>query len=308
MRALVASPSSASLVELRDVAEPELEDCQALVEVHAVSLNRGECVALRAAEEGWLPGWDLAGVVARPAVDGTGPPKGAGVVGWVNGGAWAERAAVRTAHLAELPGSVSFDVASTLPVAGLTAIAATRLGGDVSGRRVAVTGANGGLGRFTIQVAKAAGAHVTAIVTRADRAVGLRELGADAIDVGLDPEGEPFDLVVESVGGPSLGAALGRVAAEGTVVTLGNSSNMTTEFDPRTFYRRGAPTMRGMFVVWELLHERLGSAELSFLLEMVSRGGLRADIDLVTSWQDAASAVDAVLERRIAGKAVLRIR
>jgi NADPH:quinone reductase-like Zn-dependent oxidoreductase len=305
MRALVASPLP-TLVELRDVDEPTPEDREALVEVRAVSLNRGECVSLRTAEEGWLPGWDLAGVVVRPAADGTGPAQGARVVGWVNGGAWAERAAVRTAHLAELPQSVPFEVASTLPVVGITAIAATRLGGDISGRRVAVTGANGGLGRFTIQIAKAAGAHVTAIVTAPDRASGLRELGADAVEVGLR-EGEPFDLVVESVGGASLAAALGRVAAEGTVVTLGNSSNSATEFDPRAFYRRGAPTMRGLFVVWELLRERLGAAELSWLVDMVALGRLRADIDLVTSWQNAASAVDALLERRISGKAVLLI-
>jgi NADPH2:quinone reductase len=305
MRALVASPAPA-LVELRDVDEPVPEGRQAVVEVRAVSLNRGECAALRTAEDGWLPGWDLAGVVDRPAADGTGPAQGARVVGWVNGGAWAERAAVRTAHLAQLPETVSFDVASTLPVAGITAIAATRLGGDLSGRRVAVTGANGGLGRFTIQIAKAAGAHVTGIVTAPDRAEGLLDLGAESIEVGLRA-GEPFDLIVESVGGDSLASALGRVGAEGTVVTLGNSSNSATEFDPRSFYRRGAPTMRGLFVVWELLHERLGTAELTWLVEGVARGSLRADIDLVTSWRDAASAVDALLERRISGKAVLLV-
>jgi NADPH:quinone reductase-like Zn-dependent oxidoreductase len=247
-------------------------------------------------------------VISRPAADGSGPPEHARVVGWVDGGAWAERAAVRTAHLARLPDEISYEVASTLPVAGITAVAATRLGGDVSGRRVAITGANGGLGRFAVQVAKTAGAHVTAVVTAPDRAAGLSELGADEIEIGLDADGAPLDLVVESIGGPTLAAALARVSAEGTVVTLGNSSNSTTEFDPRTFYRRGAPTLRGLFVVWELLQERLGSPELAFLLEMVSRGDLRADIELVTSWQDAASAVDALLDRRVAGKVVLRVR
>jgi NADPH2:quinone reductase len=308
MRALVAAPSTSSLVEMRDVLEPEPQDQQALVDVRAASLNRGECAALRTAEWGSVPGWDLAGVVAAAAADGTGPPRGARVVGWVNGGAWAARAAVRTAHLAELPDVLSFEIASTLPVAGVTAVAASRLGGDLSQSRVAVTGANGGLGRFAIQIAKAQGAHVVAIVTAPDRAAGLSELGADEIRVGLESDGEPFDLIIESVGGASLAAALGRVAAEGTVVTLGNSSNSTTEFDPRTFYRRGAPRMRGLFVVWELLQERLGSPELAFLVDMVSRGDLRADIDLVTPWEDAASAVDALLDRRIAGKAVLRIR
>lgn len=308
MRALAAAPSSPSLLEIRDVAEPEPEARQAIVDVHAVSLNRGECAPLRTADEGWRPGWDLAGVVARAAADGSGPREGARVVGWVNGGAWAERAVVRTAHLAELPDGVSFEVASTLPVAGLTACAAVEMGGDLSGRRVAVTGANGGVGRFAIQVAKARHGRVTAIVTAPDRAAGLRELGAEEIEVGLQPTGEPFELILESVGGASLAAALARVSETGTVVTFGNSSNTTTEFDPRTFYRRGAPAMRALFVVWELLQERIGTSQLAAVVGLVERGELRADIDLVTPWEEAGPAVEALLERRIAGKAVLTLR
>jgi NADPH:quinone reductase len=308
MRALVSAPSADGLVELRDVADPEPEDGRALVEVRAVSLNRGECVALRTADEGSRPGWDLAGVVLRGAPDGSGPHEGARVVGWVNGGAWAERVAVRTVHLAELPDRVSFEAASTLPVAGLTAVAAVEMGGgNLSGRRVAITGANGGVGRFAIQVAKAAHAHVTAVVTGPDRAAGLRELGANDIEVGLASTGDAFDLILESVGGSSLGAALGRVAERGTVVTFGNSSGETTEFDPRTFYRRGAPTMRALFVVYELLSERLGSEQLRTLVDLVADGALRVDIDVVRPWTEAAAAVTALLERRIAGKAVLTI-
>jgi NADPH:quinone reductase len=307
MRALVAAPSSASLVELRDVPDLEPDERQALVEVRAVSLNRGECVALRTAEDGWRPGWDLAGVVVRRAADGSGPREGARVVGWVNGGAWAERAAVRTAHLAELPEQVSFETASTLPVAGLTALTGVEIAGDVAGRRAAITGANGGVGRFAIQIAHAAGAHVTAVVTAPDRAEGLSDLGADETATGLDGEGEPFDLILESVGGRSLAAAVVRMAELGTIVTFGNSSGETTEFDPRSFYRRGAPTIRGLFIVWELLHERVGSRQLASLVDLVARGALRADIDLVRPWNEAGSAVEALLERRIAGKAVLTI-
>jgi NADPH:quinone reductase len=307
MRALVAAPSSDALVEIRDVEEPDPDDAHALVEVSAVSLNRGECVALRTANDGWRPGWDLSGVVVRPASDRSGPRDGARVVGWVNGGAWAERAAVRTAHLAELPEGVSFEAASTLPVAGLTAVAGVELGGDVAGRRVAITGANGGVGRFAIQVAKAAGAHVTGVVTSADRAGGLRELGADEIEIGLAADGEPFDLILESVGGRWLASAMTRVAEEGTIVTFGNSSGAATEFDARSFYRRGAPTIRGLFVVHELLAERLGTRQLVTLLDLVDRGALRADIDLVKPWDEAGSAVEALLERGIGGKAVLTI-
>jgi len=275
--------------------------------VRAVSLNRGECTALRQAEDGWRPGWDLAGVVAEPAADGIGAAEGARVVAWVNGGSWAERAAVRTDHLAEIPDGLGFDVASTLPVAGLTALGTLARGGSLLGKRVAITGAAGGVGRFAVQLAHRGGAHVTAIVGRPEREGGLAKLGADEVVVGLEPDGAPFDLILESAGGASLAAAVARLAPEGVVVSFGNSSNEPATFDPRTFYRKGAARIDGYFVTWELLHGRIGAKELSYLASLAASGELESRIDLRTSWRDAASAIDALLERRVAGKAVLTI-
>lgn len=308
MRALVAAPGAPGGIELRDVPDPEPQPIQATVEVRAVSLNRGECVTLRQqTEDGWRPGWDLAGVVVRQAADGTGPAAGARVVGWVNGGSWAERTAVRTDHMAALPEGLGFDVAATLPVAGLTALETLARRGGLLGTRVAITGAAGGVGRFAVQLAHRGGAHVTGIVGRPERAQGLTELGADDVVVGFEPDGEPFDLILESVGGASLAAAIDRLAAEGVVVSIGNSSNETTSFDPRILYRKGAPRIEGFFVTWELLHGRIGSEELSYLASLAVTGGLESRIDLRISWHDAAAAVDTLLERRVAGKAVLTI-
>jgi NADPH:quinone reductase-like Zn-dependent oxidoreductase len=262
---------------------------------------------LRAASDTWRPGWDLSGVVARAAADGHGPPEGARVVGWVNGGSWAERAAVRTGHLAEIPDELSFEMASTLPVAGLTAAGVLAVTGSLLGQRVAITGAAGGVGRFAIQLAHMAGAHVTAIVGRPERGDGLRALGADDVVVGLSPEGAPFDLVAESVGGASLSAAISRVAPEGVIVSFGNSSNEPATFDPRVFYRVGAPTLIGYFVTHELLHGRIGSSRLAALAMLAAEGRLVSQIDLTAPWEEAAEAVDALLERRVNGKAVLTI-
>jgi NADPH:quinone reductase-like Zn-dependent oxidoreductase len=270
-------------------------------------LNRGECTALRAADDGWRPGWDLAGSVTSPAADGSGPIDGARVVGWVNGGAWAERAAVRTDHLAVVPDELSLEVASTLPVAGLTAVGVLSVTGSLLGRRVAITGGAGGVGRFAIQLAHMAGAQVTAIVGRPERSEGLADLGADVVTVGLEPDGEPFDLVVESAGGASLAAAVSRHTAEGTIVSFGNSSGEPTTFDPRTFYRKGEPTMVGYFVTYELLAGRTGSTRLAALASLVADGRLEAKVDLVVPWDRAAEAISALMERRISGKAVLSL-
>jgi NADPH:quinone reductase len=308
VRALVAVPGASGGIELRDVADPEPVPNQALVEVRAVSLNRGECVTLRQqTEDGWRPGWDLAGVVRRQAADGTGPAPGTRVVGWVNGGSWAERTAVRTDHMAELPEGLGFDVAATLPVASLTALGTLARRGALLGARVAITGAAGGVGRFAVQLAHRGGAHVTGIVGRPERAQGLAELGADQVVMGLERQGEPFDLILESVGGASLAAAIDRLAPEGLIVSIGNSSNETTSFDPRILYRKGAPRIEGFFVTWELLNGRIGSEELSYLASLAATGGLESRIDLRVGWRDAVAAVDALLERRVAGKAVLTI-
>ena len=307
MRALVAASGAPGGIELREVEEPSPADGIAVVDVRACSLNRGECTALLTAEDGWRPGWDVAGVIAEPALDGSSPPPGTRVVAWVHGGGWAERVDVRSSHLASIPDEISFETASTLPVAGLTAMGALAFVDPLEGRRVAITGAAGGVGRFAVQLGHALQADVTAVVGSPERGEGLPELGADHVVLALEREGEPFDLILESVGGSTLAAALGRVSPDGTVVTFGNSSNEPTTFDTRTFYRRGRPTMKGYLVTHELLEGRLGTAELAELAGLVASGRLRVEIDLVVPWTEAASAVTALLERRVRGKAVLTV-
>src|SRR5437588_1872924 len=117
MKALVASPGAEASVDLVDVDEPEPQAHEAVIDVRAVSLNRGEVRALQDAAAGWRPGWDVAGVVATAAANGSGPDEGTRVVGLVGSGGWAERVAVATHMLAELPDDVSFEAAATLPVA-----------------------------------------------------------------------------------------------------------------------------------------------------------------------------------------------
>ena len=77
---------------------------------------------------------------------------------------------------------VSFARAAALPTAGLTALRILRLGPAILGRRVLITGASGGVGRFAIQLAHLGGAEVTALVGgNSSRAAGLRQLGADEV-------------------------------------------------------------------------------------------------------------------------------
>ena len=307
MRALVARPSAPHGVELADVDAPAPALDEALVEVRAVSLNRGEARYLPRRQEGTVHGWDVAGVVRRPAADGSGPGEGARVVGLVDEGAWAERAAVPTRRLAELPDGVSFEEASTLPVAGLTAVRALAVAAPLLGRCVLVTGAAGGVGRIAVQLAHRGGAHVTGVARDPERGEGLAELGADEVIHEFTPDGEPFDVILESVGGASLGAALTRVAPAGIVIAFGISSGEPTTFDVSGFYNRKGARLYGLRVFDELDRHHSAVRDLRFLAEEVAAGRLDTQISLTTSWREAGSALEALLERRIRGKAVLTI-
>lgn len=304
MRALVSKPTP-PYAELAEVPDPSPHHDQALIEVGAISLNRGETRRLESLEPGTVTGWDLAGAVRRPAADGSGPPEGARVVGLSDGGAWAELAAVRTEWLAELPDEVTFEQAAALPVAALTALRALEIGGFVLGKPVLVTGASGGVGRFAIQLAKLAGAHVTAVSRRSE---GLRELGADELIPEVDPDGPIYEVIIDAVGGPVLGAAIQRVAPRGTVVSFASTVPEPVSYPARELFAR-APGARlyGLFLFAELRHTRTGGADLRRLADLIAAGKLDPQIDLTLPWTDAGQAIEALLDRRVNGKAVLTI-
>lgn len=304
MLALVSAPS-APHAELKKVPDPEPQRHEALIEVRAFSLNRGETRRLADSEPGTATGWDLAGVVRRAAPDGSGPGEGARVVGLMQAGAWAQLAAVRTDWLAELPDGVSLQQAAALPVAALTALRALELGGFIAGKRVLVTGASGGVGHFAVQLARLAGAHVTAI---AHRQQGLRELGADEVAEEIDLDGPEYDVVIDAVGGPVLGAALRRVKTRGIVVSFASTTTDPVSYPTRELFAR-APGARlyGLFIFEELERTGTGSADLRRLADLIAAGRLQPHIGQTGSWRHAGEAIEALLDRRINGKAVLTV-
>ncbi len=307
IRAVVVDPEAPGRLVIRPVAEPVPDRGEAVVRVRALSLNRGEVRRASMAQAGWRPGWDLAGEVARAAADGSGPRVGARVVGLVLEGAWAERVAVPTHALAELPEKVTFSQAATLPVAGLTALHALTKRGLLLGRRVLITGATGGVGDFAVQLARLSGAHVTASVRRQDQVPAVRQLGAHEVVVGDEiPASPKYDLIVESVGGRTLGTALAALQRGGVCVTLGVSSSPEVTFDARAFYVAGRSTLYGFYLFTELGTEP-ASVGLRRLAELVAAGQIVPHISLERPWKDIGQVAQDLIDRRFTGKAVLTV-
>src|SRR4051794_8066962 len=222
MKALVYDPEAPHGLRLGEAPEPEPGPSQALVQVGATSLNFGEIAFLRDRHQpGAVPGWDASGTVLAAAPDGSGPPAGARVVTFGWSGAWAQRRAVDTAELAELPGAVQFFAAAALPVAGVTALRAVRRLGPLLGRRILITGASGGVGRFAVQLASRAGARVVAVVGSRERGAGLDELGAAEVVVGFDGLTGTFDAALDNVGGQMLADVYALLAANAVVLSVG---------------------------------------------------------------------------------------
>jgi NADPH2:quinone reductase len=306
-RAVVVDPDAPGRLVIRPAAEPSPDRGEAVVHVRALSLNRGEVRRSGLAAAGWRPGWDLAGVVERDAADGSGPRAGARVVGLLPEGAWAERVAVPTPALAELPAKVTFSQAATLPVAGLTALYALAKGGLLLGRRVLVTGATGGVGDFAVQLARLAGAHVTASARRADQTAALHQLGAHQVVVGEEIPATPkHDVIIESVGGRTLGTALAALERGGVCVTLGVSASPEVTFDARTFFVSGRTTLYGFYLFTELSSDPAGVG-LRRLADLVAAGQLAPHISLERPWAEIARVAQDLMARRYPGKAVLTL-
>jgi NADPH:quinone reductase-like Zn-dependent oxidoreductase len=303
MRALVHDPDAPHGLRLGEALDPELGPSDALVRVAATSLNFGEVAFLRErVAPGAVAGWDASGTVVAAAADGSGPPTDARVATFGWSGAWAQRRAVDTGELAVLPDAVDFGAAAALPVAGVTALRAVRRLGSVVGRRVLITGASGGVGRFAVQLAARAGAHVVAAVGSSEREEGLAELGASEVVVGLSDLTEPVHAAVDNVGGQMLAEVLARLAPGGCVLSVGMASLQPTTIDFEQMRMRAGSSRIEAFTVGSGF-----GADLAYLVSLLGASELDPQIGWRGSWDRAGEAADALIGRRVRGKAILEV-
>lgn len=170
IRAIVTDPLNTDVLTIQEVDAPKAQPWEAIVQVQAVSLNRGEVKEALEKKTGFRPGWDFSGTVIAQAANGAGPQAGSRVVGLLPMGAWSEQIAAPVSMLAEIPNRVSFAEAATLPVAGLTALYSLRKAGMLLGKRILITGSTGGVGHFAHQLAAQSGAFAAGTASTEEKA------------------------------------------------------------------------------------------------------------------------------------------
>jgi NADPH:quinone reductase-like Zn-dependent oxidoreductase len=201
-----------------------------------------------------------------------------------------------------LPDAVDHASAAALPVAGVTAVRALRRLGPLLGRRVLVTGASGGVGRFAVQLAARAGAHVVAAVGSPGRGAGLAELGASEVVVGLGEVRERFHGVIDNVGGELLARGYALLEPGGVALSVGMASLEPTTINFEQA-RLGSPNARiEAFVIGGGVGE-----DLAYLAGLVAAGELDPQVGWRGGWERVHEAIEALRGRRIRGKAVLEL-
>ena len=242
MRAVVQGTyGSAETLELRDVPRPAPADGEVLVRVRAAGLDRGvwhvmtglpylvrlvvPTMGLRRPKAP-IRGMDLAGQVEAVGRGVTRLRPGDAVFGWTEGGSYAEYAAVPEDQLVPMPANLTFEQAAAVPISGLAALQGVRDVGEVqAGQRVLVIGAAGGVGSFAVQLAKAAGAHVTGVAGTAQAEV-VGAIGADEVvdytREDVTDGSRHWDLVLDTAGHRSLSRLRRALSPTGTLVIVGS--------------------------------------------------------------------------------------
>ncbi|MFD0415602.1 zinc-binding dehydrogenase [Streptomyces sp. NPDC127108] len=301
MRRLIPTGEATRPVEFTDVPQPTPQAHEALIKVEAFAPNRGETFLLERPAPGLLPGKDVAGLVVQAAADGSGPGVGARVAGHPPQGGWAEYAAVPTHSLAVLPDGIDSVRAAALPLAGITALRLLRAAGSLAGRRVLLTGASGGVGHYATELAAAAGADLTVVTATPERGRRLAELGAAEVVHEVAAARGPFDVVLESTGGPQLPIALSKARPGGLLIWFGQASRTPVTLD--FFDVLGGPA--GVTIQHFHYAGAPYGPDLAALVRLVEQERLHPEIGRVADWAQAADTLVDLRERRIRGKAVL---
>ena len=319
MKAVVQEGSgSADVLHVRDIDKPVLSDGHVLVRVRAASVNAldwhsvhgGRLMTVAASvmrqPEQPVRGVDVAGQVEAVGAGVTRFAPGDEVFGGAPA-AFAEYALARESGLVLKPRNVSFEQAAAIGVAGRTALQGLRDKAEVKpGQRVLVSGAGGGVGTFAVQIAKALGAHVTAVTSTRNLDL-VRSLGPDEV-IDYTQEDftrgrERYDAVFDVAANRSLSDLRSVLKPNGTLVLAGADKRGGIAIFTRilsAFVRSRLLGQRIVFYVAQAAQE-----DLVVLKELIEAGKVCPAIDRTYPLAEAAEAVRYVGSGQARAKVVI---
>ncbi len=319
-------------LRLAAIATPEPRDDEALVEVHAASVNvldskirDGEFKLILPYRLPLVLGHDVAGVVVRTGAHVTRFKVGDEVFARADDfriGTFAQFVPVKEASLALKPKSLTMEQAASIPLVGLTAWQLLVEKAQLKrGHKVFIQAGSGGVGTFAIQLAKHLGATV-ATTTSAANAALVRGLGADVV---IDYRTQQFvdvlhdmDVVLNSQDGKTLAPSLRVLAPGGQLISISGPP------DPDFGQAIGAPgfmrlamwllsarvrrTARSLGVGYSFLFMRANGNQLHEIAQLIDAGAIRPVIDRVFPFEQTNEALAHVEAGRSKGKVVVAVK
>jgi putative PIG3 family NAD(P)H quinone oxidoreductase len=294
--------------------DPEPGSGMVLVRVRGAGINGADMLQRRGrypappGSPADIPGLELAGEVAALGPGAARFAEGDRVMGIVGGGGQGELAVVHERQLMPVPEALAFPDAGGLPEVFTTAHDALFEQARLRpGERLLVHGAAGGVGTAAVQLGHALGAHVTATVRNPDARDAVAELGADEV---IDPEGfeqhGPFDVILELVGAPNLGANVKALNTLGRIAVIGIGAGAKGELNLAALMGK-----RGRIMASALrsrpLEEKAATARAleREVLPLFQRGAVRVPVAETFALDDVAAAYERFAAGGKLGKIIL---
>jgi NADPH:quinone reductase len=225
-------------IVIEEHPDPEPGAGEVLIRVHGAGLNGGDMMQRRglypapAGSPQDIPGMELAGEVASLGPRAERFAVGDRVMAIVGGGAQAELCVVHERQLMSIPSGLDWPAAGGLPEVFTTAHDALFAQAQLkSGEHLLVHGGAGGVGTAAIQLARAAGARVTATVRNEQLRDPVRALGAEVLAGEGFAEHGPFDVILELVGGPNMPENLLALSTGGRISVIGVAAGAKSELN-----------------------------------------------------------------------------
>jgi NADPH2:quinone reductase len=309
-------------LELADIAEPHAGPGEAVVRVKAAALNFFDTLIVAGKYQHkppfpFSPAAEFAGVVESVAAAVTEVAPGDRVMGYMGWGAARDAVAIAARQLVKIPDKLDFEHAAGLTVIYSTTLYALRERAQLTaGETLVVLGASGGTGLATIELGKKMGARVIACASSDEKLDFARAHGADeTVNYATQDLREALkklggehgiDVVYDPVGGSYAEAAVRSLAWQGRYLVVGFAAGDIPKLPLNLVLLRGCD-IRGVF--WGAWTKREPVAQRAIMTDIAcwcAEGKLSAHVHAVYPLAEIATALKAIVDRKVMGKIVLR--